>query len=129
MAKAARGRVVNCSKLPYLLVIMPVSLEFPGSKWPIDVIRPQTRRESWKHRCRTQTRLCVYGRQQLQTTDIEGLETKSYQRHGANFGWDSFGGEALKSLQITLINFTQCPKHTALLLPSNLHLFCVGLMH
>lgn len=36
MAKAARGGVVNCSRLPYLLVIMPVSLEFPGYKWPID---------------------------------------------------------------------------------------------
>lgn len=42
--EAARGGVVNCSRLPYPLVIMPVPLEFLGSKWPIDTIRPQTRR-------------------------------------------------------------------------------------
>lgn len=59
-AEAARGGVVNCSRLPYPLVIMLVSFEFPDSKWPIDAIRPQTRRRSWQHRCGSQTRLWFF---------------------------------------------------------------------
>lgn len=95
---------------------MLVSLEFPGSKWPIDTIRPQMRRRRrWRQRCGPKTGLWVYGRwRRLQATDSMGLWTKSYQRPRVKcplwlgqFGRKTFGAIHLDYLYIYLL--TQYP--------------------
>lgn len=52
---------------------MPVSLESPDSKWPIDTITSASRRKRWRRGYGSQTELLVYGRRQLWTKDSKGL--------------------------------------------------------